>query len=50
MDDDDDAISIDDGINDLNYLHDFRCNDQYDDQGIAITTTPEGVMNLLNVY
>ena len=48
--DDDDDVSIDDRINDINNLHDIRCNDQYDDQDIPITTTSEGVRNLPNVY
>ena len=48
--DDDDAVSIDDWINGISNLHDIRCNDQYDEQDVPITTTSEGGMNLPNVY
>ena len=45
----DDAISIDERMNDINNLHDIRRNDQFGDIDIPITTS-DGVMNLSNIY
>ena len=45
----DDAVSIDERINDLNNLHDIRCSDQCVDLDTPITTS-EGVLILPNVH
>ena len=46
---DDDAVSIDERMNDINNLHDITCSNQCGDLNIPITTS-DGVMNLPNVY